>query len=71
MFIRKQLSPYCIGVWRTVEYRGARYEAEIVEPAMHLPAPLPHGRNDHTGCWGPNEYGYTDFDDYHLAIYGA
>lgn len=63
MFIRQQFSPYCSegvnGVFQSnLEYLG----------------PCPHGRNGWTGTpddWGPDEFGYTDFDDYHLAVFGA
>lgn len=48
LFIRHQLSPYCIPVWKTTNYRGVTYTAEVIEPAMHLSAVTPHGRNDYT-----------------------
>jgi hypothetical protein len=75
VFLRQQLSPYCIPVWKRFTYRGTcAIEVEMLVPAMKAPTPVPHGRNVHTGepgDWGPDKYGYTDFDDYHLAVYGA
>lgn len=72
--IRNQLSPYCITVRKITVHRNMQFEDIHFEPAMHTPGPVPHGRHDHTGepgDWGPDVYGYTDFDDYHLALYGA
>lgn len=74
IFIRQQLSPYCITVEGQVRVGDWTHPIERVLPAMHTPAPTPHGRNSYDGGpddWGPDEFGYTDFDDYHLAIYGA
>ena len=71
MFIRHQFAPYVIPM------QGAyvdQYGPSAWTPSMHTPAPTPHGRNDYTGSpsdWGPDAVGYTDFDDYHLAIFGA
>lgn len=64
MFIRQQFSAY----WRIDHDTGEG------EHNIRFDSPLPHGRNDYTGKpsdWGPNSYGYTDFDDYHLTIFGA
>lgn len=75
LFIRQQLSPYCHEVVvHRVSPRGLPWTDWQVQPTMKLDGPTPHGRNDYTGNpddWGPDVYGYTDFDDYHLAIYGA
>lgn len=68
LFLRWQLSPYCITTSK------APWWDEHVLPAMKFLGPVPHGRSANTGepsDWKPDQYGYTDFDDYHLAIYGA
>jgi hypothetical protein len=67
MFIRQQLSSYYI------PNPNPRAEQELI-PAIRFVGPCPHGRSgfdDEGSVWGPDKYGYTDFDDYHLAIYGA
>lgn len=74
LFIRNQFGPYTLAVWKTQTYRGRQYEAEMVIPTFKFPACTPHGRHDTSGApggWGPDKFGYTDFDDYHLALYGA
>lgn len=47
---------------------------------MRYPSIMPHGGSwdarqegdEHDfWTWGKDEYGYWDFDDYHLEIYGA
>lgn len=76
LFIRNQVGPYvqaCPVLRKFPDGAGWHWD-EVFAPVMHTPAPVPHGRNDYTGepsDWGPDAYGYTDFDDYHLAIYGA
>lgn len=42
--------------------------------AYRYSGPVPQGRSDCTGQpsdWRPDAYGYTDFDDYKLAVFGA
>lgn len=73
--IRDQLSPYCITVRKVEHYRGVRYDGDCVVQALRYKAFLPHGRYDDLSIpdtiWGVDRYGYNDFDDYHLALYGA
>src|SRR5574337_9039 len=75
MFIRDQFSPYCITVERLCTMsNGFQWYDEVIIPVMKFIGPVPHGRHDHTGSpndWGPDQFGYTDFDDYHLNQYGA
>lgn len=47
------------------QYGPVNYERTI-----RYDAPVPLGRSD-DGVWEPDQYGYTDFDDFHLACYGA
>lgn len=77
LFLRQQLSPYRLEVEvRRTSPRGLVWTDQQIVPALHLEGPTPHGRNSHEGKpagadWGPDKFGYTDFDDYHLAIFGA
>lgn len=75
LFIRKQLAPYCHEVVvHRLSPRGLPWTDYVNQPTLRYEGPVPHGRNAVTGeasDWGPNEYGYVDFDDYHLALYGA
>ena len=71
MFIRKQHSPYCVTATRVVTMpSGMQWEDDIIVPAMKFSSPAPQWRSA-DGVWGPDEYGYTEFDDYHLSQYGA
>lgn len=75
LFLRHQLSPYCMTVIRNVQHQGRTFEVEKVVPCMKFVLPTPHGRYDDLDIpdtiWGLDKYGYNDFDDYHLALYGA
>ena len=74
MFLRDQMSPYHIEASREFRLSGCVFRDAITLAAMKLQGPTPHGRNACNGDasdWGPDEIGYTDFDDYHLAVYGA
>lgn len=75
LFLRQQLSPYCQQAFRRVAYKGGTFLVERTEPCIKYEAPTPHGRYDDLSIpdtiWGIDQYGYNDFDDYHLAIYGA
>jgi hypothetical protein len=74
LFIRKQYSPYCAMVARKIRHSTFEYTVEEPHPCIRYEAITPQGRNEWMGWpddWGPDAYGYTDFDDYHLALYGA
>lgn len=74
MFIRKQLAPYRIECKVQVQFEGLRFEGTRWEPSIRYESPLPQYVNSYDGSpssHGLDVYGYTDFDDYHLALYGA
>lgn len=68
MFLRHQMSAEFVPS-SDDHYRRTGYEVvRAFKP--ELGGPVPHGRcDDHT--WGRDRFGYCDFDDYYLTVYGA